>query len=89
MQAGPNPVPVTTNFTIRSAIVGTDETIRIDSMRLGCRVPRPTGSGGLSYSDVGLSADVDIKQGQKVVVGRMSMGQDSALFVVLTAQVVN
>jgi hypothetical protein len=37
---------------------------------------------------VGLSADVDIKQGQKVVIGRVSVGE-SALFLVLTAQVVN
>lgn len=87
--ASPNAATVGTDFVIGSASVGTDETIRIDKMRLGCRVPLPTGSGGLSYSNVGLNADVDIKQGQKVVVGRMSVGQDSALFVVLTAQVVN
>jgi hypothetical protein len=46
----------------------------------------PGGAG--SPSQKGLQADVDIKQGQKVVIGRASVAE-SALFVVLTAQVVN
>jgi hypothetical protein len=40
-------------------------------------------------SELGLDADVDIKEGQTVVEGRVSMGKDQALFLVLTARVVN
>jgi hypothetical protein len=35
-----------------------------------------------------LSASVDVKEGQKVVVGRIGVAHDQALFVVLTAHVV-
>jgi len=81
---------VTTQFQIRSAGIGSDETtIRIDGLNLDSRIPVQTGSGGqFSVNNVGLQADVDIKQGQKVVIGRVSVGE-SALFLVLTAQVVN
>ena len=81
---------MTTQFQIRSAGIGSDETtIRIDGLNLDSRIPVQTGSSGqFSVNNVGLQADVDIKQGQKVVIGRVSVGE-SALFLVLTAQVVN
>jgi hypothetical protein len=91
VQTGPNTaVPVTTDFLIRQAGIGSDETtIRIDGLRLSSKIPVPAGGGGQHYiTNVGLQADVDIKQGQKVVIGRVSVAE-SALFVVLTAQVVN
>ena len=64
-------------------------------MKVGVRLPVPTGIPGpggpvqFSYQDLGLNADVDIKEGQKVVVGRVGMSRDQALFLVLTARVVN
>jgi hypothetical protein len=87
---GPNTPAVTTDFLIRSVGIGSDETtIRVDGLNLNSHVPVQTGSTGqYSYNSVGLQADVDIKQGQKVVIGRVSVGE-SALFLVLTAQVVN
>jgi hypothetical protein len=90
MQIGTNTPAVTTQFGIRSAGIGSDETtIRIDRLNLDSRIPVQTGSSGqFSVNNVGLQADVDIKQGQKVVIGRVSVGE-SALFLVLTAQVVN
>ena len=57
-------------------------------MNLNSRIPVQSSPGQFTYTDVGLSADVDIKQGQKVVIGRVSVAE-SALFLVLTAQVVN
>jgi hypothetical protein len=78
-----------TQFKISSAGIGSDETtVRIDGLNLDSHIPVATGSGQYTYQNVGLSADVDIKQGQKVVIGRVSVAE-SALFVVLTAQVVN
>ena len=90
MQIGTNSMssPIT-QFRINSAGIGSDETtVRIDGLNLQSRIPVATGQGQFGYQDVGLQADVDIKQGQKVVIGRVSVAE-SALFVVLTAQVVN
>ena len=90
MQTGTNMSSPMTQFRISSAGIGSDETtVRIDGLNLSIRIPVRSGSGDqFNFSDVGLQADVDIKQGQKVVIGRVSVAE-SALFVVLTAQVVN
>jgi hypothetical protein len=89
IQMGQNTAVPITQFKINSAGIGSDETtVRIDGLNLSSRIPVPTGHEQYSYNDVGLQADVDIKQGQKVVIGRVSVAE-SALFVVLTAQVVN
>ncbi len=88
-QIGTNTPPVRTQFRIASAGIGSDETtIRIDKLNLDCNIPVQSSPGQYTYTNVGLQADVDIKQGQKVVIGRVSVAE-SALFVVLTAQVVN
>jgi len=88
-QIGTNTPPVRTQFRIASAGIGSDETtIRIYKLNLDSNIPVQTSPGQYTYNDVGLQADVDIKQGQKVVIGRVSVAE-SALFVVLTAQVVN
>jgi hypothetical protein len=89
-KSGDNTPLVRTQFRIASAGIGSDETtIRIDKLSLESNIPMPTGVGGqFLTSNVGLQADVDIKQGQKVVIGRVSVAE-SALFLVLTAQVVN
>lgn len=90
MQMGTNMPSPNTQFRINSAGMGSDETtVRIDGLNLGIRIPVRVGQGDqFNVSEVGLQADVDIKQGQKVVIGRVSVAE-SALFVVLTAQVVN
>jgi hypothetical protein len=43
------------------------------------------------YTDTGISTDVvDVKEGQKLVVGRSSLdGPEKALFLVLIAKVIN
>ncbi len=88
-QIGTNTPPVRTQFRIASAGIGSDETtIRVDKLNLDSNIPVQSGPGQYTYNSVGLQADVDIKQGQKVVIGRVSVAE-SALFVVLTAQVVN
>jgi hypothetical protein len=69
--------------------------IRIDGLRLGIRLPIATGraSGGappIEYTDTGISTNIDIHEGQKVVVGKASIGgTKDALFLVLAAKVVN
>lgn len=81
-----------TQFQINSATVSQDgSTVRIDRLKAGVHraVPGAGQPPAITYVDLGLNTDVDIKEGQKIVVGRLGMGQDQALFLVLTARVVN
>jgi hypothetical protein len=83
----------------RSASVSTDEkgrAIRIDGLKVGLRIPVASSGPGVGpgqkqyqYIDTGLNTDVDVREGQKVVVGKANMdGSDRASIVVLTAKVV-
>jgi hypothetical protein len=66
--------------------------IRYNGLKLGMRVPTPTGTGGqVNYVDVGINTDVDVPEGKKVVVGKTSAveGPDSALILVISAKVVD
>jgi hypothetical protein len=96
--------PIKTSIRIGNATVNADNsTVKVDRLHAGASVPIEIGRfqpgvGGAatnpnniqySYQDLGLDADVDIKENQKVVVGRLSIGKDQALFLVLTARVVN
>jgi hypothetical protein len=87
--SAPGPgAPRLSQFQIRSATVSDEGVIRIDRMHAGLRIPVPSQSK-VDYINTGIDQDVDIKEGQKVVVGRASMeGPEKALFLVLTAKVV-
>ncbi len=79
--------------------------IRIDGFRFGLRIPYPTmtmqtgqtGSGGgallntqFQYTEVGFSTDLDIREGQKVVVGKSKVDRTGNAFIlVLTAKAVD
>jgi hypothetical protein len=94
--------PKMSQFSIRNVTVGDDGTIRIDHMHAGLRIPyRQQGAISASITSVskdatkveyvnsGIDQNVDIKEGQKVVVGRSSLeGPDKALFLILTARVI-
>ena len=90
---GPGLPGAINSFTLRAATLSADgATVRLDNVKAGIRMPvlsGPAGSTLYQYVDLGLNADVDIKEGQKVVVGRLSVNKDQALFLVLTAHVVN
>jgi hypothetical protein len=90
-------------FSIRNTTVSEDgTTIRIDRMHAGLRIPytRRDGVGAdtkgavsaqksVEYINSGIDQDVDVKAGQKVVVGRSSLeGPQQALFLILTAHVI-
>jgi hypothetical protein len=73
---------IRTNFGIRAAGLSQDgSTVRLDNMEAAIHWP------GMD-NVLALSASVDVKEGQKVVVGRIGVAHDQALFVVLTAHVV-
>ena len=79
-----------TTFSVRSASVdGDGSMIRLDQLHAGLRVPVGGTSEKLNYVNTGISTDVvDVKEGQKLVVGRSSLnGPDTALFLVLIAKI--
>jgi hypothetical protein len=79
-----------TTFRVGSAnLEGDGSRIRLDRLHAGLRVPHSV-SGKLEYIDTGISTDVvDVKEGQKLVIGRTSLdGPEKALFLVLIAKVV-
>jgi len=69
----------------------TSRVIRYDGLRLNMRVPVSGVGGQFSYVDAGISTDVDVPEGKKVVVGKTSAveGADSALILVISAKVVD
>jgi len=89
--------PRLSTFSVRNVTVGEDgTTIRIDRMHAGLRIPignrtTETKTGprtAVEYMNTGIDQDVDVKEGQKVVVGRSSLeGPSTALFLILTARV--
>jgi hypothetical protein len=81
--------PVTTTFKIRSASIGSDgSAVRVDGLNASIKMPVPNGNGGSTYADLGIGTDLDIKEGQKVVVGRLGISRDQALFLVMTVKIV-
>jgi len=92
VQIGGTSQSIITSFQIRSVGVGPEGAIRIDGLQVDNRVPVATsaslgGAPSWNFQSVGMNADLDIKEGQKVVVGKMSINPNEAMFLVLTARV--
>ena len=76
---------VNSDFAILSASLGADgTTVHLDGLK--CQVIFPNENQS-TMGQVALQTNIDIKEGQKVVVGRMGMNSQQALFVVLTVKV--
>lgn len=69
----------------------TNRVIRYDGLKLNIRVPIAGVGSQFSYMDAGISTDVDVPEGKRVVVGKTSAveGADSALILVISAKVVD
>ncbi|HUA63537.1 MAG TPA: secretin N-terminal domain-containing protein [Verrucomicrobiae bacterium] len=79
----------TAHFSLRSATLSPDSaTIRLENMNCRIFVPYEEAPGHYSQNDLQLNTDLDVKEGQKVVVGRMGMSSQQAMFVVITVKVV-
>jgi len=79
-----------TSFHLNSASLEADgNMIRLDNLHAGLKVPIADKDGKSTYVDTGITTDVvDVREGQKLVVGRSSLnGPDTALFLVLIAKV--
>lgn len=79
------------SYRFGRATISTDEkgrTIRLDGLRLGMKVPIPMGSN-VQYTDTGISTDIDVREGQKAVVGKtVAEGAEKSSFFVVMAKVV-
>jgi hypothetical protein len=89
----PGGAQTTYSFFFRnSAISGVDKNrvVRLDDVRLRVRVPHASG-GGVNYSESAIHTDFDVREGQKVVVGKSSLvdGSDGALILVVSAKIVD
>lgn len=78
---------IATDFRIRSATVSADgAAVRIDGMYAGVKMPVLAGGTQYTTSELSLNADVDLKENQRIVVGRVGMNRDQALFLVMMAR---
>jgi hypothetical protein len=81
------------DFNFQSATITSDntgKTIRIDRLKLGARLPIMPTNSQLTYIDTGILTDIDVREGQKVVVGKATVdGSNNALFLVVTAKVLD
>jgi type II secretory pathway component GspD/PulD (secretin) len=79
--------PTTYDIGVGSVSVassGKENVVKVDRLRFSARyVPAP----GSQYN-IGFNTDLDVREGQKVVVGKTGMGPD-ALILVVTAKVVD
>ena len=83
--------PIVTQVKLRAAAVDPDGKIHLDNVRAGMRLPVVSDNkGSFNYIDTGINTDIDVKDGQKVVVGKSSYeGPDKAVFLVLTAKLLD
>jgi hypothetical protein len=89
--------PTFYRFSFGSASITMDNNtgrmIRIDNLRLGAKVTVKTGSAGpanFTMIDTGINTNIDVREGQKVVVGKATIdGSNNVMFLVLTAKVVD
>ena len=85
--------PASYNLRVQRCSISGDEkarTIRLDNMRLGGRIPYPTAGGKeqWQFMETIVSTDIDVREGQKIVVGKTNIGSKDSLFYVVTAKVV-
>jgi hypothetical protein len=71
---------------------GTPNLVRVDNLRMGGRFPVVNAKGETNYLETGVNTDVDVKEGQEVVVGKSTMGDNAAFlvaFLVASARVLD
>jgi hypothetical protein len=90
--AGGSTFPIRYQVRFNSTSVtpdGKGNMVRIDRLNFSANVPIQSSGGGMTNVDTGINTDVDVREGQKFVVGKTGMGGADALILVLTAKVVD
>lgn len=91
----PNPAPVPQTYTFRYQradldSAGGEPTIGLKDVRFDTMVPYPTGAGKYQYMEASILSDVNLRSGQKIVLGKASAGLGKeSLFLVLSARIVD
>lgn len=84
--------PSTYFISYDSASISADETaptIHLSRLHFDLEIAIPNDKNNVRRADIGLATDVDLREGQKVVVGKSNIDNlDAALFVVLVARLV-
>jgi Bacterial type II/III secretion system short domain len=79
--------PIPYDFHINSVSIsseGAARVVRINNLNFTLHVPHPSG-----HFEVGVQTDIDVREGQKAVVGKANIDNaDNALILVLTAKVI-
>lgn len=66
-----------------------DTSVHLKSLRFGAKIPYKSAKDSFQYVETGVSADIDVRSGQKVVVGKANLdGREGAFFLVVTAKIV-
>ena len=86
-------LPLSYEFRTNSAAIssdGKDTTIRVDQLLLSLSVPIKQSGGQWQFQEAQIQTSVDVREGQKVVVGKANIDNaDNALILVLTAKVID
>ena len=85
--SAPSPTYLARFNSINVTPEGKANVIRIDKLAFSARVPVQEGSG-FNMMNAVINTDVDVREGQKFVVGKTGMGGGDAMILVVTARVV-
>ncbi|MDQ2898983.1 MAG: hypothetical protein M3Y07_04185, partial [Acidobacteriota bacterium] len=67
-----------------------ERSVRINNFKMKFKVPYHTSGEGFNYRDADMNTDLDVREGQKVVVGKSNInGSNDAMILVVTAKLVN
>ena len=87
------PSTYTLRYLIGDVTEGKIRLIHIDGLRFGAKFPVSVNSSfpasQYSFMDAGMAAEIDVREGVKVVVGKSNIDTDTALFLIVTAKVVD
>jgi hypothetical protein len=84
-----SPSPYSIRATLATSSDAKPQIIRIDDLRLNIQVVVHEGPNSSRHMDTGFTANLDIKEGQKVVVGKTGIDGQTALILVATGKVVD
>ncbi len=88
VMAAPARVETKASYSIDTKVVSVSgSTVRLDGLRFSARLPYGTQN---MYSDASINTDIDIREGQRVVVGKSSVDTGAqSIFLVVMAKVVD
>ena len=89
--SGQGASPMTTVFVRPDSVVGEvgRRSVRFDAFKVEFRIPYTTQPGSHNFMDVLINTSGDFKEGQRAVLGKVGLDDDSAVFVVVALKVLD